>query len=553
MNKIISVACISGLTILGFFAPLNTIAEGTALDTSSETSTQSDYVTAGDRLLEQKDYKGAIAEYDKALKSNKNALGAHSGRAIALGLLGDFAGAEESYNKAILLDNKNSQLFYGRGAVLVRMHKSREAIQNFDEALKLEPNMAVALYSRAGEYCNLLQFPEAIADYNSTLKCDPNYIDALRDRGLTFFQMGEYEKARENLDRYCLLTAESDPMLIMYRGFASLMLGKMSFATNQFQSYIEKSKDTGKNTIIAAFCAALASKADGDDARAEKILEAATKQAPIKEWPFPLVQYFRKQVSADDVIAAAKDNKSNSTEAHFYVGLALSTSGMSGAPQQFRWVVDNGDKAILEYGMARDEITKLHQATMDRALFKAIQTHDTKRAEQLLNNGANIQSNGDDGGDNTLVSATIHENHELVKLFLDRGVSANSKLNDGRTALYFAAMDAANSDSLKGTQIIQLLIEKGADVDACDEFGITPLMNAARTSNLAAVKLLIDRHANVNLAVKSEKIDPAGGQTVAKEGDTALSMAKDELKHTSNQKRSQAIEIIKLLEQAGAK
>lgn len=553
MNKRISVAFISSLTFFGLLSPLNSLAEEGALVTTSETSAQADYVAAGDKLLQQNDYKGAIAEYDKALKLNENELGAHSGRAVALSLLGDYQGSEESYSKAILLDRKNSHLFYGRGAVLVRMHKSKEAVENFDEALKLEPNMADALYSRAGEYCNLNKFPEAIADYNKTLESDPKYIDAIRDRGLTFFQMGEYEKASDDFDRYCPLTKESDTGLMIYRGFASLLLGKTIVATNQLQDYIETSKDAGKDTLIAAYCAAVASKEYGDEGRAEQILEIATKRAPIKEWPYPLVQYFRKQISADDVVAAAGDNKKHLTEAHFYLGLALSNSKDKGALQQFRWVTDNGDKASLEYGMARDEVSKLHQATMDRALFKAIRAHDTKRVEELLNNGANIQSQGNDGSDNTLVCATIHESPELVKLFLDKGVKPDSTLYDGRTALYFAAMNVENSDREKRAQVMQLLIDRGADVNACDQFGITPLMNAARTSNLPALRLLIDRHANVNLAVKAEKIDAAGGQTVAKEGDTALSMAKDELKHASEQKKSQALEIIKLLEQAGAK
>jgi tetratricopeptide (TPR) repeat protein len=562
------------LALCTFVSCTNSFARDASTPESSVQSAQTDYVASGNKLLEQNDYKAAIAEYDKALKLNSNELGAHSGRAIAFGQLGDYKNALASYNLAIQLDGKSAHLFYGRGAVLVRMHNPKEAIQSFDEALKLEPTMAHALYSRAGEYCNLLEFEKAVVDYNSTLKTDPNYIDALRDRGLTFFQMGEYERARDDFDRFCRVTETPDPQLIMYSGFASLLTGRTSDATNEFQQFIRKSKEPSKDVLLSGYCAAVASKAEGNDTRASAILDEAAAKVPSKDWPYPLIQYIRGQQTIDGVLSAVAGNKDQLTEARFYIGLDLSFKGKREALQEFRWVVDSGNNAFLEYGMARDELAKLHQKTLDRALYKAIYASNNDKVKELLDNGADVKSGGEEGNDNTLITATIHENPELVTLFLDRGIKPDAKLSDGRTALYFAAMDVGHSNKSKGAELARILLDRGASVNASDEFGITPLMNAARTHNVPAVKLLIERHADVNRIVTSEKIDAAGGQTVAKKGDTALSMAKDELKYEHQldefsvdvllsmadelkyvkpDTKAQIMETIALLEQAGAK
>ena len=49
----------------------------------------------------------------------------------------------------------------------------------------------------------------------------------------------------------------------------------------------------------------------------------------------------------------------------------------------------------------------------------------------------------------------------------------------------------------------QFLVAAGADVNAYVKFDETPLINAARSGDLALVRFLIDRGADPNLAVPS--------------------------------------------------
>lgn len=77
----------------------------------------------------------------------------------------------------------------------------------------------------------------------------------------------------------------------------------------------------------------------------------------------------------------------------------------------------------------------------------------------------------DDFGSTPLISASIHMHPEAVAFFLEHGARPRQANKKGETALHFlyygTAEDAAN--------IIEQLVEAGADVNAVDREGNTPL------------------------------------------------------------------------------
>lgn len=68
----------------------------------------------------------------------------------------------------------------------------------------------------------------------------------------------------------------------------------------------------------------------------------------------------------------------------------------------------------------------------------------------------------------------------------------NKRDRDGDTALHWVAAQEGSDE------IVRLLIGRGADVEAKDDYGLTPLHYAVREGNEAAVRLLINRGADVN-------------------------------------------------------
>ena len=59
------------------------------------------------------------------------------------------------------------------------------------------------------------------------------------------------------------------------------------------------------------------------------------------------------------------------------------------------------------------------------------------------------------------------------------------------------------SDSL--ADVVEMLLDAGADVDAKDKKGWTALICAAHWDHLAAVKLLVEKGANVNAKIDGGK------------------------------------------------
>jgi ankyrin repeat protein len=94
---------------------------------------------------------------------------------------------------------------------------------------------------------------------------------------------------------------------------------------------------------------------------------------------------------------------------------------------------------------------------------------------------------GDPEADRALLDAAWDGNIEAVKQHLDAGANVNAK-EDGETPLHMAALSGPK-------EVAELLIAKGADVNAKDEDGVTPL-HWTETEEIA--ELLIAAGADVN-------------------------------------------------------
>jgi ankyrin repeat protein len=98
-------------------------------------------------------------------------------------------------------------------------------------------------------------------------------------------------------------------------------------------------------------------------------------------------------------------------------------------------------------------------------------------------------------GSPALVRAAHAGKREMVELLLDNGADIEQRGGRGWTAL----AEAANAEHL---EIVSLLAVRGADVNARFKSSWTALMWVAREGNLGAVKLLLEKGADPDL--KSE-------------------------------------------------
>ncbi|KAK2723984.1 hypothetical protein QYM36_002353 [Artemia franciscana] len=134
-------------------------------------------------------------------------------------------------------------------------------------------------------------------------------------------------------------------------------------------------------------------------------------------------------------------------------------------------------------------------------LGTAIRTSNLDLVKLLLKHGANPNCGECFGFAPPLHMAIINNNLELVKLLLKRGANPNCG-----ECLHLAVTKG-------GADLCNLLIKSGAELDATNVYGETPLGTAIKTSNLDLVKLLLKLGANPNceeclhLAVEKGRAD----------------------------------------------
>ena len=109
-------------------------------------------------------------------------------------------------------------------------------------------------------------------------------------------------------------------------------------------------------------------------------------------------------------------------------------------------------------------------------------------------------------GDTALHLAAAGHRVELVRLLLAAGADPNSAKNHRRSGpLHYAADGYINGPDWNATrqvQTIQCLLDAGANIDAQDKNGASPLHRAVRTRCAAAVKCLLERGGDAKLKNK---------------------------------------------------
>ena len=141
-------------------------------------------------------------------------------------------------------------------------------------------------------------------------------------------------------------------------------------------------------------------------------------------------------------------------------------------------------KNILETCGNNVNVTDGHDAM---PLHYAAHNGNTNAVSMLLKAGSKINAQDADG--DPPLQYALAENHlEAAKLLVKAGANINIKNRDGRAAVYWA----------QSAESLQFLIKAGADVNSGDNYGYTPLQNAATAGDIDRIKLLIKSGADVN-------------------------------------------------------
>ncbi len=123
-------------------------------------------------------------------------------------------------------------------------------------------------------------------------------------------------------------------------------------------------------------------------------------------------------------------------------------------------------------------------------LYKAAEHGRIDEISVLLENGANVEQE-DNAGRRPLHIVALQGHYTAFKLLVDEGkADIHSKTNIGSSMLLMAARSG-------NTGLILHLLSHGLNIDECNADGLFPLAGAAFNGHLSAMKLLLERGANM--------------------------------------------------------
>ena len=146
-------------------------------------------IQEGEKLIENKEFKAALAHYNDVVKRFPNESEAWSDRGAVKNDIKQYLEAIEDLNKAIELDKNSARAWNNRGYAKSSLSRYAEAITDYTEAIRLDPKDCEILNNRGWAFLKLNQLDESEADYNKAFVLDPKnqltriglfYIEAKR-------------------------------------------------------------------------------------------------------------------------------------------------------------------------------------------------------------------------------------------------------------------------------------------------------------------------------------------------------------------------------------
>ena len=129
------------------------------------------------------DYKGAIADYDSAIRLKPDDATAYNNRGVAKNGLGQHFDAIADFDSAIRLKPDDATAYNNRGVAKSGLGQHFDAIADYDSAIRLNPDDAGVYSNRGNAKSDLGQHVAAIADYDSAIRLNPDHAAVYYNRG----------------------------------------------------------------------------------------------------------------------------------------------------------------------------------------------------------------------------------------------------------------------------------------------------------------------------------------------------------------------------------
>ena len=147
------------------------------------------------------------------------------------------------------------------------------------------------------------------------------------------------------------------------------------------------------------------------------------------------------------------------------------------------------DKLVTVTASEQPALVGLRIASSQRWQEAKYITEIISKASTPMSAKRELEYMGIQYSEDSFVQRALRGNNLAVKLFLLSGMSPDTKNKSGALALVAAG---------NHTEILEILLNGGANVNERNSEGITALMAASASGNIASINLLYSRHASVN-------------------------------------------------------
>lgn len=124
----------------------------------------------------------------------------------------DYPGAIATLNQAIKLNPAFTEAILHRGLAYSYTNSYQSAMANYNSAIKLNPTSADAYYFRGAAHQKMGNYQQALFDYNQVINLDANRASAYLDRGLIYYELNQREKVLNDFDQAAKLLEKNDPV-----------------------------------------------------------------------------------------------------------------------------------------------------------------------------------------------------------------------------------------------------------------------------------------------------------------------------------------------------
>jgi lipoprotein NlpI len=254
---------------------------------------------------------------------------------------------------------------HDQGVRFAQEGKWREAVTAFNKAIELSPNFAAAYASRAHVYHMLGQHQQGIADYSQAISRQVGYVQAYYNRGNVYSDSGQYQRALADYSEALRLNPRYTDAYYN-RGLVYLYLGQGDAGADA-RAYLSLKGWQETQSQYIVMIGYFGYRQIGRSDEAQQMLDEAASKCNTAVWPYPILRYLRREITAQALFDAAND-RDKQTEALTYVGLDVSRSGhREHALSYLQWVQTNGNKQFVEYVMAMTELHRLQYAAASPA------------------------------------------------------------------------------------------------------------------------------------------------------------------------------------------